>query len=373
MTSHCTSLADVRREHRRVADEGAAVDRLELAHRREDDLELAVGRALVAAEDRQHPVHAAGDRLVHRRRVVVVGPDARRVAAPPCSRYVHVCAGLDVGVAAREAGQVGAVRARLVADAVEVHRVRAPEARVEVLEVHEDAVADARAQQRAGDQVLVARARRGVGAAAASSRACSGGRRPSGTRSATGRSACPVIASRPLGTMFHVTGHGGDPVLADRRGRGAGRRRRAPPPPARGRPRAWPRALSLHGDRPVHERVDHAVELVRAPARERHRARARQRRRRRRVHHAAVPEPVAVQRRASAPPSRAAARSGRPPRGSNGPAPWNDAAIWPRYEAGSVSGLPGPERRGVVLGRAGRHPERSVVPAGTVTFPGTIP
>jgi cytoskeletal protein CcmA (bactofilin family) len=39
---------------------------------------------------------------------------------------------------------------------VEVHRVRVAQREVQVLEVHEDLVADARAQQRPGDQVLVA-------------------------------------------------------------------------------------------------------------------------------------------------------------------------------------------------------------------------
>jgi hypothetical protein len=42
--------------------------------------------------------------------------------------------------------------------AVEVHRVRALVERVEVLELHADPVAGARSQQRAGDEVLIARA-----------------------------------------------------------------------------------------------------------------------------------------------------------------------------------------------------------------------
>ena len=104
MTSHCTSWPTREAEHRRVAHERAAVDRLEVAHRREDDLELAVGRALVAAEDREHPVHPARDRLLHRRRVVVVGPDADRVA-PAREPVGPGLAGLDVGVAAGEPGR----------------------------------------------------------------------------------------------------------------------------------------------------------------------------------------------------------------------------------------------------------------------------
>ena len=43
------------------------------------------GRALVPPEDREHPVHAAHDRVVHRRRVVVVRPHARPSRAAPCS------------------------------------------------------------------------------------------------------------------------------------------------------------------------------------------------------------------------------------------------------------------------------------------------
>ena len=113
ITSHCTSWPTRDVEHRRVADERAAVDRLEVAHRGEDDDELAVGRALVLAEDREHPVHAAGDRVVHRRRVVVVGPDAGGVGAG-ASAVGPGLAGLDVGVAAGEAREVGAVGARLV-------------------------------------------------------------------------------------------------------------------------------------------------------------------------------------------------------------------------------------------------------------------
>jgi hypothetical protein len=56
-----------------------AVDRLVAEHRREDDHELAVRRSLGAPEDRERAVEAARDGGVHRRRVVVVGPDAGRV------------------------------------------------------------------------------------------------------------------------------------------------------------------------------------------------------------------------------------------------------------------------------------------------------
>ena len=77
ITSHCTRSPTFEREDRRVADERAAVDRLEVAHRRRRRPRTR-GRARASwrAEDREHPVHAAGDRVVHRRRVVVVGPDA---------------------------------------------------------------------------------------------------------------------------------------------------------------------------------------------------------------------------------------------------------------------------------------------------------
>ena len=54
---------------------------MNLPMRHQHDLELAVGRALVAAEDREHPGHPAVDRVHHRRRVVVVGPHAGRVLA----------------------------------------------------------------------------------------------------------------------------------------------------------------------------------------------------------------------------------------------------------------------------------------------------
>src|ERR671922_2037872 len=65
-------------EHGRVADERATVDRLEVVPGRERDDELAVGAALVRPGDREPAEHAAADRLLHRGRVVVVGPEARR-------------------------------------------------------------------------------------------------------------------------------------------------------------------------------------------------------------------------------------------------------------------------------------------------------
>src|SRR3954447_11168662 len=46
-------LADGRMEDRRIANKGTAVDRHELAERREDDLKLLVRRLLVAPEDRE--------------------------------------------------------------------------------------------------------------------------------------------------------------------------------------------------------------------------------------------------------------------------------------------------------------------------------
>ena len=68
-------------EDGRVADERAAVDRHEAELRLEVDDELAIGRLLVRPEDREGAVDAAADRVHHRRRVVVVGPDAGRVGA----------------------------------------------------------------------------------------------------------------------------------------------------------------------------------------------------------------------------------------------------------------------------------------------------
>ena len=96
-----------------------------------------VGRLLARAEDRERAVEAAGDRLVHRRRVVVVRPDADRVGAgdePVGERLPRLRRSRPAG----EARDVGAVGARPVVDAVEVHRVRLVVERVEVLEVDED-------------------------------------------------------------------------------------------------------------------------------------------------------------------------------------------------------------------------------------------
>ena len=149
-------VADTRMEDRGVAHERAAVDRLQPAELGEDDDVLDVRRALAAPEDRQRAEHPAGDRDVHVGPVVVIRPHAAR----PGDRGQAVgvaLAGLDVAVAARERRQVRAVRRRLVAHAVEVHRVRRVE--VQVAEVHEDPVADPRAQQRAGDPPVAARQR----------------------------------------------------------------------------------------------------------------------------------------------------------------------------------------------------------------------
>ena len=96
--------------------------------------------------------------------------------------------------------------------------------------------------------------------AGASSPSCSGGRRRSGRRSATG--AYAVVHDRVAPVGDHVPGHRhrGDPVRRGRPRTPTGRRRKRRRP-QRQRPRAWPHA-SLDDDRPVHERVDQAVELV---------------------------------------------------------------------------------------------------------------
>ena len=152
ITSHCTRCPTRRAEDRRVPDERAAVDRHEVRpERREHDLELAVGQPLVAAAEREHPEHPAVDRVLHRRRVVVVGPHADRVAAHGQAVRV-LLAELHVAVLAGEARHERAVRARPVVDAVEVHRVRVLAQAVHVLEVDPQLVAHARADQRAGDQ-----------------------------------------------------------------------------------------------------------------------------------------------------------------------------------------------------------------------------
>ena len=113
----------------------------------EVDDELAVRRGLVPAEDRERAEHAALDRLHHRRRVVVVRPDARG-AGPGLEPVGERLARLDVRARPREAGDERAVRAEPVAHAVEVHRVRVVRQRVEVPEVDEDRVADTRAEER---------------------------------------------------------------------------------------------------------------------------------------------------------------------------------------------------------------------------------
>ena len=168
ITSHCTRSPTFGVEDRSVADERPAVDRHELAPRREHDLELTVGCALVASEDREHPVHAALDRVVHRRRVVVVGPHAGRVVA----------GGEPVGprparTARRRRGPRSRARRRrrnsAVVDAVEVHRVRFAAQRVHVLEVDSQMVADPRLDQRAGDQRARLRSRAARSEAASAS------------------------------------------------------------------------------------------------------------------------------------------------------------------------------------------------------------
>jgi len=51
-------VTDLGPENRRVADECAAVDRLEAVERVEDDDELTVGQRLTAGAYREHAVHA---------------------------------------------------------------------------------------------------------------------------------------------------------------------------------------------------------------------------------------------------------------------------------------------------------------------------
>ena len=141
-------VADLRAEDGRVAHEGAAVDRVEAELRGEVDDELAVGRILVPPEDRERAVEAALDRLHHRRRVVVVRPHAPR-AGPRLEPVGERLARLHVRARPGEARDVRAVRAEPVAHAVEVHRVRLVRHRVEVPEVDDEPVADARMEERA--------------------------------------------------------------------------------------------------------------------------------------------------------------------------------------------------------------------------------
>ena len=102
-------LADARLEHGRVADEGAAVDRLEAVPGGKGDDELAVGPAFAAVGDRQPAEHAAGDRVLHRLRVVVVGPEAGG-ARPGGEPVREALARLDVAAPAGEQRQPDAVR-----------------------------------------------------------------------------------------------------------------------------------------------------------------------------------------------------------------------------------------------------------------------
>ena len=127
ITSHWTSSPTLEREDGRVADERAAVDRLERAHRRRRPprtrgrAPARGGRGSRASRTcrrrSRRPSTASGRGRARRRRESL---PARQPVGPGL-------AGLDVGVAAGEAGQVGAVGARLVVDAVEVHGVRALE------------------------------------------------------------------------------------------------------------------------------------------------------------------------------------------------------------------------------------------------------
>ena len=203
-----------------VADERAAVDRHELAEWREDDLELAVGRALVAAEDREHPEHAAVDRVHHRRRVVVVGPHADRVLAgrqPVGPRL----ADLHLGVAPGDAGHVGAVGAGAVVHAVEVHRVRSRRSVSMFLKwirsrsparawISGPGISSPSELSSAPHSLRLAPVRR---EAAVDDRGK--------TESSMGI-VIPMIASRPLGTMLRRGRHRRDPVVQRAGGRGAG-------------------------------------------------------------------------------------------------------------------------------------------------------
>ena len=235
-----------------------AVDGLELAHRREDDDVLAVralapsGRGSRASRTCRRSIESS-----------ISGPWSWYGQAPTESLPAVSCvgprlAGLDVAVAAGEAGQVRAVGARLVVHAVEVHGVRAVERRVQVLEVHAELVADAGPDQRPGHQVRVARAGRDVDQLACASSSCSAGRRRCRTPCRPAPYSMPMIASRPFGTMFQVAGTAATQysrVTAD--AEGAASRLAAP---------AINRAVqsSLDGDGTAHEGVDQAVVGVRA-------------------------------------------------------------------------------------------------------------
>ena len=101
--------------------------------------------------------------------------------------------------------------------------------------------------------------------------ACSAGRRPSAKTVSDGSYSMPMIASRPLGTMFHVTGTAA--TQYSRTAADAAGRRHSAAAPTRWRPRAVAARLT-DDDRPVHERVDQAVELYVPGRAERHRVAA---------------------------------------------------------------------------------------------------
>ena len=155
-------------------------------------------------------------------------------------------AGQHVRVAAREAGHVGAVGAGPVAHAVEVHGVGPAVQGVAVAEVHEDAVPHAGADQRARDEVLVARAGGRIaqrspparGVAPVDDRGEDGLGRPEGL-------AHDRVA--PVGDDVPGHRHGGHPVLAHRggRGRGEGQRRRPDRQRGQGGGRAPHRMVSV--------------------------------------------------------------------------------------------------------------------------------
>ena len=133
-----------------------------------------------ASEDREHPEHPSADRVDHRRRVVVIGPDAGRVLAGRQPVRVGL-ARFHVRVLAREAGDERAVGARCVVHPVEVHRVRLAAQRVHVLEVDPQVVAHPRPDQWPGDHEPVGARPRGVRERLLPARRSTGGRRRSGS------------------------------------------------------------------------------------------------------------------------------------------------------------------------------------------------
>ena len=244
-------------------------------------------------------------------------------------------AGLDVGVAAGEAGQVGAVGARLVVHAVEVHRVRPVEGRVQVLEVHAQLVADARRISGPGIRSELPEPAGTLAQRLAPVAACSAGRRPSPKTVSAGVVLHPHDRVAPVGDDVPGHRHRGDPVLAGRPRTPTGRRASSPPRCDQQRLSV----VSLDGDGTVHERVDQAVVRVRPGRVELH---ARGLGSGDAAALSSTPEfqnplPCSV----GLSDDRRRRRSGRR-RSGRSPGASNEAAIAPRYDVGSVSGSPGP-------------------------------